>query len=213
MWNVSKSPLVVLAFESVWVHVRIQNVKTQTLREQSVRRKSHRSILESGGATALIWSSHTQRLHSSLQKRHQLRSARVRQISLCRHQTPAQCGFLRSHLLVICAAKSRYTAAAAREHRRVLTPRLPTKSVHLALTSDSPERKPSAHRGRTWGTLGCVFITRAGFDDLTPGGDEIDRRPRMSVGCRNPHPRYRRTPPTTTGCSNPLGGPSRGAAR
>ena len=41
-------------------------------------------------------------------------------------QTPAQCGFLRSHLLVICAAKPRYTAADAREHWRVLAPCLPT---------------------------------------------------------------------------------------
>ena len=43
----------------------------------------------------------------------------------CR-QIPAQCGFLRGHLLMICAAKPRYTAAAAREHRRVLAPRLIT---------------------------------------------------------------------------------------
>jgi hypothetical protein len=59
--------------------------------------------------------------HSSLQKRHQARSARVRRHTVfdnlvplaehsadtlvppC-HQTPAQCGFSRSHLLVICAA-------------------------------------------------------------------------------------------------------------
>jgi hypothetical protein len=81
--------------------------------------------------------------HSSLQKRHQGRSARVRRQTvfdnlapLAEHsadilvpphrQTPAQRGFFRSHLLVICAAKPRYTAAAAREHRRVLEPRLPT---------------------------------------------------------------------------------------
>ena len=81
--------------------------------------------------------------HSSLQKRHQLCSARVRchtvfdtLAPLAKHsadilvpprrQIPAQCGFFRSHLLVICAAKLRYTAAAAREHRRVLAPRLPT---------------------------------------------------------------------------------------
>jgi hypothetical protein len=43
-----------------------------------------------------------------------------------RRQTPAQCGFFRSHLLMICAAKPRYTAAAAREHERVFAPRLPT---------------------------------------------------------------------------------------
>ena len=68
--------------------------------------------------------------HSSLQKRHQVRSARVRRNTIfdnlaplakysadilvkpcsCR-RTPAQCGFFRSHLLVICAAKPRYTAA------------------------------------------------------------------------------------------------------
>ena len=82
-------------------------------------------------------------VRSSLQKRHQVCSARVRQHNvfdnlapLAEHsadilvpphrQTPAQCGFSRSHLLVICAAKPRYTAAAAREHRRVLAPRLPT---------------------------------------------------------------------------------------
>jgi hypothetical protein len=43
-----------------------------------------------------------------------------------RPQTPARCGFFRSHLLVICAAKPRYTVVAAREHPRVLAPRLPT---------------------------------------------------------------------------------------
>ena len=69
--------------------------------------------------------------HSSLQKRHQVLSARVRRHTvfddlapLAEHsadilvpphnQTPAQCGFFRSRLLVICTAKPRYTAAAAR---------------------------------------------------------------------------------------------------
>ena len=86
--------------------------------------------------------------HSSLQKRHKVRSARVRRHAvldnlapLAEHsayilvppgqQTPAQCGFFRSHLLVICAAKPRYTAAAAREHRRVLAPRLPTPAASV----------------------------------------------------------------------------------
>ena len=81
--------------------------------------------------------------HSSLQKCHQVRSARVRRHTVFddlaplaehsadilvtpRRQTRAQCGFFQSHLLVICAAKPRYTAAAAREHLRVLAPRLPT---------------------------------------------------------------------------------------
>ena len=81
--------------------------------------------------------------HSSLKKHHQVRSARVRRHTVFdnfaplaehaadilvppRRQTPAGCGFFRGHLLVICAAKPRHTAAAAREHRRVLAPRLPT---------------------------------------------------------------------------------------
>ena len=81
--------------------------------------------------------------HSSVQKRHLVRSARVRRntvfdnlVPLAEHsadilvspclQIPAQCGFFRSHLLVICVAKPRYTAAAAREHGRVLALRLPT---------------------------------------------------------------------------------------
>ena len=81
--------------------------------------------------------------HSSLKKHHQVRGARVRRHTvfdnfapLAEHaadilvppfpQTPARCGFFRGHLLVICAAKPRHTAAAAREHRRVLAPRLPT---------------------------------------------------------------------------------------
>ena len=85
--------------------------------------------------------------HSSLQKRHQVRSARFRRYTIFdnlaplaehsadilvapRPQTPAQCGFFRSHLLVICTAKPRYTAAAAREHWRVLAPRLPTPIEH-----------------------------------------------------------------------------------
>jgi hypothetical protein len=90
-------------------------------------------------------------VQSSLQKRHQVRSARVRHhpvfdnlAPLAQHsanilvppcpETPAQCGFFRSHLLVICAAKPRYTAAAAREHRRVITPRLPTPKCHVPAT-------------------------------------------------------------------------------
>ena len=81
--------------------------------------------------------------HSSLQKRHQVRRARDRRhivfdnlAPLAEHsadilvpphpQTPAQCCFFRSHLLVIYASKSRYTVAAAREHRRVIAPRLRT---------------------------------------------------------------------------------------
>ena len=42
------------------------------------------------------------------------------QISLCRPhpQTPAQCGSFQSHLLLICAAKPRDTAATAHEHRK-----------------------------------------------------------------------------------------------
>jgi len=69
-------------------------------------------------------------MHSSLQKLHQVRSARVRRHTVfnlappaehsadilvppCR-QTPAQCGFFRSRLLMICASTTRHTAAAAR---------------------------------------------------------------------------------------------------
>ena len=48
-----------------------------------------------------------------------------------RQQIPAQGSFFRSHLLVICATKSRYTAAAAGEHRRVLAPRLPTPGTSV----------------------------------------------------------------------------------
>ena len=87
-----------------------------------------------------------------LQKRHQARSARVRRHTdfdnlapLAEHsayifvprrqQTPAQCGFFRSHLLVICAEKPGYTATAAREHRRVLAPRLPPAQVGASVTS------------------------------------------------------------------------------
>ena len=93
--------------------------------------------------------------HSSLQKRHQVRSARVRRNTIFDNsaplakysahilvppprQTPAQCGFFRSHLLVICAAKPRYTAAAAREHRRVLGPCLPTPGASVT----SPLHEP-----------------------------------------------------------------------
>ena len=93
--------------------------------------------------------------HSSLQKRHQVRSARVRRNTIFDNsaplakysahilvppprQTPAQCGFFRSHLLVICAAKPRYTAAAAREHRRVLAPRLPTPGASVTSPLHNP---------------------------------------------------------------------------
>ena len=92
---------------------------------------------------------------TSLQERHQVRSARVRRHTvfdnlapLAEHsadilvppccQTPAQCGFFRSNLLVICAAKPRYTAAAAREHRRVLTPRLPTPGASVTSPLHAP---------------------------------------------------------------------------
>jgi hypothetical protein len=94
-------------------------------------------------------------VHSSLQKRHELRSARVRRHAAFDHiallaehsanilvpprpQTPAQCGFFRSNLLVICAAKPRYTAASAREHRRVLVPRLPTPSKSVTSPLHTP---------------------------------------------------------------------------
>ena len=95
--------------------------------------------------------------HSSLQKRHQARSARVRRNTildnlapLAEHsadifilvspprQTPAQCGLFRSHLLVICAAKPRYTAVAAREPRRVLAPRLPTPAANVPSQLHAP---------------------------------------------------------------------------
>jgi hypothetical protein len=93
--------------------------------------------------------------HFSLQKRHQLRRARVRRHTVFDHisplaehsadvlvpprrQTPAQCGLFRSHLLVICAAKLRHTAAAAREHRRVLAPRLPTPGASVASPLHAP---------------------------------------------------------------------------
>ncbi len=46
-----------------------------------------------------------------------------------RDQIPTQYGFFR--ILVICAAKPRQTAAAAREHRRVLAPRLPTPGASV----------------------------------------------------------------------------------
>jgi len=81
--------------------------------------------------------------HSSLQKRHQVSSARVRGHAVLdnltllaehsadilvppRPQTPDQCYFFQSHPLVICNAKPRYTAAVAREHWRVLALFLPT---------------------------------------------------------------------------------------
>jgi hypothetical protein len=98
-------------------------------------------------------------MHSLLQKRHQLRSARVRPhtvfdklLPLAEHsadilvppcpQTPAQYGFFRSHLLVICAAKPRYTAAAAREHRSVLAPRLPTSCASVTSPLHTPREVP-----------------------------------------------------------------------
>jgi hypothetical protein len=98
-------------------------------------------------ARALMW-------EFSLQERHHVRSARVRQHTVfdnleplaehsadilappCR-QTLAQCGLFRSHLLVICAAKPRYTAAAAREHRRDLAPRLPTCARRMCNVPDA----------------------------------------------------------------------------
>jgi hypothetical protein len=40
--------------------------------------------------------------------------------------------------LVICAAKLRYTAAAAREHRRVLAPRLPTPGASATSPLHTP---------------------------------------------------------------------------
>jgi hypothetical protein len=71
--------------------------------------------------------------HSSLQKRHHVRSARVGSHTVFENlaplaeysadilvppceQIPAQCGFLRGNLLVNCSSKPLYTAAAAREH-------------------------------------------------------------------------------------------------
>ena len=60
-----------------------------------------------------------------------------------RPQTPAQRGFFRSHLLVICAAKPRYTTAAAREHPHALAPRLPGASVTSPL--HTPLSPPTTH--------------------------------------------------------------------
>jgi hypothetical protein len=91
----------------------------------------------------------------SLQERHQVRSALARRHTVfdnlaplaehsadilvppCR-QTPARCDFSRSHLLVICAAKPRYTVAAAHEHRRVLAPRLPTPGACVTSPLHTP---------------------------------------------------------------------------
>jgi len=39
---------------------------------------------------------------------------------------------------MICAAKPRYTAAAAREHRRVLAPRLPTLGASVTFPLHNP---------------------------------------------------------------------------
>jgi hypothetical protein len=107
---------------------------------------------------------------SSLQKRHQLRTARVRRHTVFdnlapltensadilvppRPQTPAQCGLLRSHLLVICAATPRYTAAAAREHRRVLAPLLPTPAASVTSPLHTPREvlfEMCQHRVPSW---------------------------------------------------------------
>ena len=93
--------------------------------------------------------------HSSLQKRHQVRSARVRRNTIFDNLAPlaehfadilvpprpqilAQCGLVRSHLLVIYAAKPRYAAAAASEHRRVLAPRLPTPQTKVTSPLHTP---------------------------------------------------------------------------
>jgi hypothetical protein len=91
----------------------------------------------------------------SLQERQKFRSARIRRYTVLnnlaplaehsadilvppRPQTPAQCGFFRSNLLVICAAKARFTAAAARKHRRVLAPRLPTPCASVTSPLHTP---------------------------------------------------------------------------
>ena len=101
--------------------------------------------------------------HSSLQKRHQVRSARVRRNTIFDNsaplakysahilvppprQTPAQCGFFRSHPLVICAAKPRYTAAAAREHRRVLALSARCPSSDLNSGDRGPTMPAMRHR-------------------------------------------------------------------
>ncbi len=106
----------------------------------------YKGLSESALGSAQTRSTHE--AQSSLQKRHQVRSARVRLHTVFdnlapiaqhsadilmppRRQIPAQCGLFRSHLLVICAAKPRYTAAAAREHRRVLAPRLSTPGASV----------------------------------------------------------------------------------
>jgi hypothetical protein len=53
-------------------------------------------------------------------------------------QIPAQSGFLRGHLLMICAAKPRYTAAAAREHGCVLAPRLRASGASVTSPLHTP---------------------------------------------------------------------------
>jgi hypothetical protein len=94
-------------------------------------------------------------VHSQLQKRHQVRSARVRRhtvfenlVTLAEYstdilvqtprQTVSQCSFFRSHLLVICTATPRYTAATAREHQRVLAQRLITPCASVTSPLHTP---------------------------------------------------------------------------
>ena len=91
------------------------------------------------------------------QKRKQLLGARVRSHSVFDNlkpiaqysadilvppsqQIPDQSGFLRGHLLMICAAKPRYTAAAAREHGRVLAPRLRASGVSVTSPLYTPRK-------------------------------------------------------------------------
>ena len=96
--------------------------------------------------------------HSSLQERHQVCRARVRRHTIFHNlpplpeysanilvpphrQIPTRSGFLRGHLLVICAAKPRYTAAAAREHGRVLAPHLPTPGANVTSLFHKPREE------------------------------------------------------------------------
>ena len=93
--------------------------------------------------------------HSSLQERQQVCRARVRRHTVFhnlaplpehsadilvppRQHIPAQSGFFRSHLLMIRAAKPRYTAAAAREHRRILAPLLSTPGASVTSPLHTP---------------------------------------------------------------------------
>ena len=75
-----------------------------------------------------------------------------------RRQTPAQCGFFRGHLLVIHAAKPRYTAAAAREHGLVLEPSLLTPGASVT----SPFH--TLRRWWTYGNLGTGHLHLNDFD-------------------------------------------------